>query len=124
MNVYKVVSLFTSVLFLYLFVVALFFPGSFFIDVGVEAGDAAYFITRRAAMFMLGIAVLLFSARNLQPSHARQCIVGATAVTMSGLAIMGTYEFLRGFVDEGIFMAIGVEFIVAVVSIVLFIKFR
>ncbi len=124
MNVYKIVSLFTSALFLYLFFVALFDPASFFMDVGVEAGEAAYFIARRASMFMLGITVLLFSARNLQPSSARQSIIGATAVTMSGLAIMGMYEFVRGFVDEGIFMAIIIESIVAIINIVLFVKFR
>jgi len=60
-------------------------------------------------MFMLGISVLMFGARNLPPSKARQIICMATGISMFGLSCMGSYEFIRGAVNSSIFIAIIIE---------------
>jgi len=114
MSKFKILSLFTSLLFLYLFYLLFFSADQFFSDLGIEATETAYFMCRRAAMFMLGISVLMFFARNIPSSPARQAISISIAVTMLGLALTGMYEFNRGFVSNDIFISIIVETILCV----------
>ncbi|WP_071144946.1 hypothetical protein [Bacteroides ihuae] len=103
---YKIVSIATSVLFIYLFAQLLFTPSSFIEDLGLEASEAGCILARRASMFMLGISVLMFGARNLPHSKARQVICIATGITMFGLSCMGSYEFIKGTVNSSILIAI------------------
>ncbi len=63
MNKFKILSTFTSLLCLYLFYLLFFSASSFLNDLGVEGAEVAYFISRRAAVLMLGISVLMFFAR-------------------------------------------------------------
>ena len=124
MNTYKILNMFTSVLFLYLFYVLLFDAASFFTDIEVDAGEAAYILARRASILMIGIAVLLFLSKNLQHSDARQMIILAATVIMLGFAIMGTYELARGNVGKGILTAIVVESIVGISYLIVFFSNR
>ena len=103
---YKIVSIATSVLFIYLFAQLLFTPSSFIEDLGLEASEAGCILARRASMFMLGISVLMFGARNLPHSEARQVICMATGITLFGLSCMGSYEFIKGTVNSSILIAI------------------
>jgi len=103
---YKIVSIATSVLFIYLFVQLLFTPSSFIEGLGLEASEAGCILARRASMFMLGISVLMFGTRNLPHSKARQVICMATGITMFGLSCMGSYEFIKGTVNSSILIAI------------------
>lgn len=68
-------------------------------------------LVRRAAMFMLGIAVMMFASRNLPPSKARQIICLSIGVAMFGLSCMGTFEFMNGNVNSSIIPAIVIEII-------------
>lgn len=124
MNKFKVLSILTSLLFLYLFVVLLFDTASFFVDLGIDAGEAAFFIARRASVFMLGMSILLFWGKNLPHSESRQMIIIFAAIIMSGLAMMGTYEYARGYLGAAIFQAISIESIVAVSYLILFFSNR
>ena len=124
MNTYKILNMFTSVLFLYLFYVLLFDAASFFIDIEVDAGEAAYVLARRASILMIGIAVLLFLSKNLQHSDARQIIIIATTVIMLGFATMGTYELVRGNVGKAILTAIIVESVVGISYLIVFFSNR
>jgi len=112
-NFYKILTSFTAILCCYLFFLLCLFPQSFLSDLGIEASEAAYFISRRAGMLMLGISVLLFFARNVPHSQARQAIALSISVTMFGLIIAGSYEFLRGYVNSAIFGPIVIESILA-----------
>lgn len=114
MKTYKILNIFTSVLFLYLFFVLLFDSASFFADVDIVPGEAAFFLARRTSMFMIGISILLFLSKNFQHSDTRQAIIIATAVIMLGLATMGTYELVRGNVGKAILMPIAIETIVGI----------
>lgn len=111
MNKFKIVSTFTSVLCLYLFYLLFFSAHSFLNDLGIEGTEVTYFISRRAAILMLGISVLMFFARNVPNSSARQAISLSICVTMLGLALSGIYEFNRGFVGSNILGAIVIEVI-------------
>ena len=113
MNIFKILSTFTSLLCLYLFYLLFFSAHSFLSDLGVEGTETAYFISRRAAMLMLGISVLMFFARNTLKSQARQAISLSICVTMFGLALSGIYELNRGFVGSSIIGAIVIESILS-----------
>ncbi|WP_321424185.1 hypothetical protein [uncultured Bacteroides sp.] len=103
---YKIVSIATSALFLYLFVQLLFMPDSFIKDLGLQSSEAGQVLARRASMFMLGISVLMFGTRNLPHSKARQTICMATGITLFGLSCVGSYEFIKGTVNSSILVAI------------------
>ncbi len=113
LNLFKILTSFTALLCAYLFYLLCFSPQAFFFDMGVEGSEAAYFISRRAGMLMLGISILMFFARNVPHSQARQAIALSIAVTMCGLAIASTYELVRGFVGSAMFGAIIIESILA-----------
>lgn len=106
---YKILCLFTGVLFVYLFFTLFLNSKNFLIDLGLDASEAAIVLTRRAAMFMLGISVLMFGSFKLTHSHARQMICVATGVSMLGLSIMGAYELNKGTVNSSILVAIVIE---------------
>jgi hypothetical protein len=109
MNFFKIVSIATSVLFIYLTIQLLFMTDSFVRGMGLDPSITVSVLARRAAMFMLGISVLMFASRNLSPSKARQFICMSTGITLFGLSFMGIYEFIRGTVNTSIFIAISIE---------------
>jgi hypothetical protein len=113
-NTYQIVSYLTAALYFYLFVMLLFFPGSFLNDIGIKTTESAEFLARRAAMLMLGFAVLVFFGRKMYHSPARQVMALAISVNMAGFALMGLFEFGRGFVNAGILTAVTIESILAV----------
>ena len=105
-SLYKIVSVATSLLFIYLFVQLLFMPGSFIKDLGLQPSEAGSVLARRASMFMLGISVLMFGTRHLPHSKARQTICVATGITLFGLSCVGSYEYIKGTVNSSILIAI------------------
>ena len=105
-SLYKIVSVATSLLLIYLFVQLLFMPGSFIKDLGLQSSEAGYVLARRASMFMLGISVLMFGTRNLPHSKTRQIICMATGLTLFGLSCVGSYEYIKGTVNSSILIAI------------------
>jgi len=112
MSLFKVLVSFTALLCLYLFTLLLFNGQTFLEDLGIEVSESALFMSRRAAVLMLGISVLMLLIRNVTPSTARQAISLSLCTTMLGLAMMGSYEWSRGYVNNGIFTAITIELLV------------
>lgn len=109
MNFYKYVCIATAVLFIFLSLQLLLTPVAFALSMGLEPSAATSVLLRRAAMFMVGLAVLTLCARSLRDLKARRCVSLSAAVTLLGLACMGTYERLMGTVNDSIFIAIGIE---------------
>lgn len=109
MNFFKILSIATSILFIYLFFQLFLNSVSFVKGLGLQPSETASVLARRASMFMLGISVLMFGARNLPHSKARQIICMATGITMFGLSCMGGLEFIRGTVNYSIFIAVIIE---------------
>jgi hypothetical protein len=113
-NTYQIMSCLTAALYFYLFVMLLFFPGPFLNDLGIQTTESADFLARRAAMLMLGFAVLVFFGRKVSDSMARQVMAIAISINMAGFAVMGLVEFGRGFANAGILAAVIIESILAV----------
>ena len=108
-DTFKILSYVTALVYSALFLMLLFFPSYFLDDVGLQRSDSASFLSRRAAMLMLGFAVLSFFGRNASHSIARQAIVLSIAVGMTGLATLGIFEFSRGFASAAILQPVFVE---------------
>ena len=122
MKFYKCLCSATSVLFVFLALRLLLTPVEFAASVGLEPSVATSVLLRRAAMFMVGLAVLTFCARSLLDLQARRCVCLSTAVTMLGLACMGTYERLMGTVNASIFIAIGIESVLGLSFLLLLLR--
>jgi hypothetical protein len=120
LNFFKIVSIFTSVLFAYLFFTLLLNTDSFIRDLGVQPCESSLIAGRRSSIFMLGISVLMLGSINLPNSKARQVICLATGITMFGLACMGSYEFIRGTVNTSILTAITIETILGISFMIIF----
>jgi hypothetical protein len=119
---YKIISIGTSILFVYLFLQLFFISESFVKDLGLEPSITTIFLARRASMFMLGIAVLMFFSRNLDSSKPRDIICLSTGITLLGLSCMGTYEFVKGHVNSSIIIAIILESILWISYAIILIK--
>ncbi len=75
----------------------------------VAGGSAGDFIAKRAAALFAGLATLAFLARRLSESEGRIAVSLGMVVALAGLAIIGCYEFARGFAGAGIWLAISAE---------------
>ncbi len=106
---YKIVSLLSSIIFFTLFMSLLLYPESIFWLFQIEGNESAYFISRRASMLFLGYALITYFSRFAENTELRQAIILGLALAMFGLALLGLFEFLRGYVGIGIFLAISAE---------------
>lgn len=109
LNLFKLASLASSLVFLLLFLQLLFTPAPFVRDLGLSPTETTSILGRRVSMFMLGIAVLSFVSRNLPHSSARQGICASTGTTLIGIACMSAYELNRGTVNSSMWFALTVE---------------
>lgn len=82
MKLYKIAAIATSILFVFLFAQLFLTPVAFVEDLGLQATLATSILSRRASMFMIGLAVLLYGARKLQHSPARQTICLSAALPL------------------------------------------
>ena len=122
MNFFKIVSGLTSALFVYLFFQLFFRSDSFVSDIGLQPSETVSILCRRTSIFMLGLSLLLFSARKLPHSSARQFICFSTAITMIGLGCMGSFELIRGTVNSSMLTAITIETVLGTSFLILFFK--
>lgn len=121
-SLYQIVSIATSALLVYLFSQAFFFSDSFVEGFGLEPSIATQVLAPRTSMFMLGLAVLMFSSRNLPASNTRQFICLSIGITFFGCACLGTYELIKGTVNSSILVAISIETILWILYGIIFIK--
>jgi TM2 domain-containing membrane protein YozV len=111
---FKTLNFITTGISTILSIILLFFPKVIFLLFGIDGNASAYFISRRASMFCIGYAVICYFSRNSKPSESRQSISLGIALSMLGFAILGIFEFLRGFAGAGIFLAVSAELIISV----------
>jgi hypothetical protein len=121
-NLYKIICIGTSLLFVFLFAQLFFTPLAFVEDLGLQATLSTSVLAQRASIFMLGLAVLLFGARKLQHSPVRQTICLSAAITLTGLACLSTFEMIRGTVNDSIWFAFIIETICSVLFWIVFVK--
>lgn len=111
---YKTLNLITLAISIILSIILFLFPNVLFLLFGIEGNDAAYFICRRAAMFFIGYAVICYFSRNIKPSESRRAISLGIGISMLGFAILGAFEYLRGFAGIGIFLAVMTELFLSI----------
>ena len=106
---YKILSSAAAILALSLSVLLAFTPQFIFWLFSVTGNDASYFISRRAAIMFLGVSILAWFGRNSRDTQLRRAVCLGMGVMMSGLAVLGIGEFIRGYVGPGIFLAVTAE---------------
>lgn len=115
LNKFKIMSLLTSALYFYLFILLLLFPESICMDFGIVGDESLYFLARRTSMLMLGFSVLLFLLRNMPPSAVRQAVSFSVSLNMAGFVLLGFFELIRGFLKSSILSVIFIEVLVAAI---------
>ncbi|WP_092397716.1 hypothetical protein [Collimonas sp. OK412] len=78
-------------------------------DWGIEFTSSAELVSRRAAALYAGIAVMLFSARNAEPSMARSALIKGVVVACFMLATLGILELVTGNASPRILIAVFIE---------------
>jgi hypothetical protein len=74
-------------------------------------------VGRRAAALFLGIGVMLYLARDAQPSQSRNALAIGLSTSWAALAALGVFEFTTGHAGVGIWSAVVVEVALAVAFI-------
>ncbi len=111
---FRSLSILSAALAAALFLTLLFMPGLVFWLFQIPGSESAAFLSRRAAVLFLGFGILMWLVRNAEGSPMRRAICIGWGTTMVALAILGTLEFLRGFVGIGIFSAVFIETFIGV----------
>jgi hypothetical protein len=112
---FKLLSILTGLLYLWLFCQLLFTPAQMLGSFGVGADTHTIFLAQRISVLMLGFAVLLLAAFRLPPSKARAAISAAVSLNMAGFAISTFTGFAKGILTDGAMPIIGsVEALIAV----------
>ena len=104
-----------SVLFWSLFVILLASPDLIFWLFNVPHSETANLIARRASALFLGLGVIGWSIRNAPDGVFRQGFSLGVGLSMALLAVLGAYEFLRGFAGWPILLAVIVEITVSTI---------
>lgn len=84
----------------------LFAPELIYRLFGIVGNLSADILSRRAAMLFLGFTVLAFLSRNAPFSDLRQSVTVTMGVTMFALLCTGLFEWFRGTIGAGIWVAI------------------
>jgi hypothetical protein len=120
---YKILSCVSAALFFALFAALLLSPRSVLAGAGLVATDWTDFVSRRAGVIMLGLAVLCFQSRNA-PHGATQAVLMGMGTVFGALAVLGSAEVLRGFAKGGLLPAVALEATLAVLYFALWIRGR
>lgn len=92
-----------------LFLTLMVVPGVVYWLFDIPTSDTADFMSRRAAILFLGLAIVISLSRNEANTNLRRSVSLGAAVLMGSLAILGGVEFFRGAAGAGIWLAILTE---------------
>lgn len=116
---YNLVSKLAAALCFILFLCLLLAPGLIYWIFELIGNDVSDFMARRAATLFLGLSVIIFLSRNAEPSQLRQNLCMGLGVMMAAIAVVGIFEFMRGAVGGGIWLAITTEIAFALAYFIL-----
>jgi hypothetical protein len=80
----------------------------------INGSDPTLLMARRGAALFLGLAVMLWQARNAERSPTRHAIAVGFSVSCAALALLGTCDVAAGHAGLGILVAVAVEAMLAV----------
>lgn len=106
---FKITSIATAVLFIFLFFQTFVTSETFIREMGLMPDSTSIILIRRASLFMLGLAVLMFLSRNLSVSKARIYLSISMSVIFFSLAINGSSGYVYGNYNSSIFIAVFIE---------------
>jgi len=107
MVLYKVVFAVSGLAQVVLAVFLLLKPDAMIQSFGVETNDVVVFVARRASMLFFGLSALSFGCCFLKSNPG--VAAALLSVPWIGLAGLGFFEHMRGFVGSEIYPAIGIE---------------
>ncbi|MCO4848455.1 MAG: hypothetical protein KC448_10845 [Yoonia sp.] len=110
---FRIISILTALICVVLFALLLLSPVSYPGTYGVNADAGALFMGRRASPMFLGFAVMLWLARDTGPSVLRDALCWGIAAAFAGVALTGTFEYLRGLANAVILAAAAGELLIA-----------
>ncbi len=88
-------------------------PALFVHLIGFDTSLAGEVMARRSGVLFAPLALILWTVRALPDGELRRNFSTAVLVVMAGLAVLGLGEWLLGRVGHGIFLAVGIEAILA-----------
>jgi hypothetical protein len=75
----------------------------------INGSDSTVMVARRGAALFLGLAVMLWLARNTDNSPTRHAMAVGFSVSCAALAALGIYDFISGHAGIGILAAATVK---------------
>jgi len=105
----KTLNSISSIVCFTLSIVAMFFPELIIMLFQIDGNETAYFIGRRTSILFLGLAIWLWMDRNTTDTSSIKAVCAGMSILFTGLAILGTVEFLRGNAGIGIVLSIILE---------------
>jgi hypothetical protein len=106
---FRTVAILSALVLLSLALTGMFAPNVLPSAWGVAFSYPVGLMSRRGAALYAGIGVMLFGARNAEPSPARSALVAGFVVACLILAILGVFEFAKGHAGNGILVAVFIE---------------
>ena len=106
---FSFVARFGAFIAMLLFVTFAFVPVIPFTMLGVAMTPEGLLMARRMAALFLGIALVLWLLRDEADGQMRRRVCLAMSASMATLALFGFYDFIRGSVGLGIWIAVSVE---------------
>lgn len=110
---FRPLAIVTTLLFAALAIIWMFLPATALSGWGVPFTESAGLVSRRAAAFYAGIAVMFWRARNAPPSEGRAALVAGLITACLLIAALGLFELTMGRTNNGIFLAVTIELLVA-----------
>ena len=105
---FRLICIAASILSLTLATALIVYPALIYLIFSMEGSSGADIISRRAGMLFIGLGVVCWRLRNVEGEARTGLATGMTAA-MVGLAVVGGFEFYRGAVGPGIFLAMTAE---------------
>lgn len=106
---YKTVSLVMALITICLSLLLMIIPEFIFWLFGIEGGSSAEFIARRAGILFLGLSAMSYLGRRAAPSELRQAMSLGMTILLASMAVLGLWEWGRGFAGRGILLAVATE---------------
>jgi len=79
----------------------------------IQGNDLGDFLAKRAGVLFLGLTVLCYYSRNSYTAEVQDLVSLAVGLSMGVMAFLGIFEFTRGTVGSGIFLAVVIESTIA-----------
>ena len=110
---YRHLSIAASILFGCLCFALIVYPQIVYLLFQIQGNDLGDFLAKRAGVLFFALAILCFHSRNSHSAEVQGLVALTVGIAMGAMALMGLFEFFRGSVGAGIFVAIVIETAIA-----------